>query len=65
MREYLKHYPIKTIYLHLDNDEWGRKQTKNLFQYYQDQYEIWDESPFKGYKDFNEQLVSLKGDSRR
>lgn len=65
LREYLKHYPIKTIYLHLDNDEWGRKQTKNLFQYYQDQYEIWDESPFKGYKDFNEQLVSLKGDSRR
>lgn len=57
LKEYLKHYEIQKIFLHLDNDEWGRKETFKLLDYYGKQYEVWDEAPFAGYKDFNEQLI--------
>ena len=61
LQEYLKHYDIQRIFLHLDNDEWGRNQTEKLKDFYGKSYDIWDESPFDGYKDFNEQLAGRKG----
>ena len=61
LQEYVKHYDIQRIFLHLDNDEWGRNQTEKLKDFYGKSYDIWDESPFDGYKDFNEQLAGRKG----
>lgn len=57
LKEYLKHFDIQKIFLHLDNDKWGREQTKKLRDCYGSKYDVWDEAPFNGYKDFNEQLV--------
>ena len=51
------HFDIQKIFLHLDNDKWGREQTKKLRDCYGSKYDVWDEAPFNGYKDFNEQLV--------
>ena len=61
LQEYVKHYDIQRIFLHLDNDEWGRNQTEKLKDFYGKSYDIWDESPFDGFKDFNEQLAGRKG----
>ena len=30
LQEYVKHYDIQRIFLHLDNDEWGRNQTEKI-----------------------------------
>ena len=52
---------FREYFLHLDNDEWGRNQTEKLKDFYGKSYDIWDESPFDGFKDFNEQLAGRKG----
>ena len=41
------------------------EQTKKLCDYYRQKYDVWDEAPFKGFKDFNEQLVKMSGDDRK
>ena len=57
---YLNQHPnIKTIYLHLDNDEAGRSATKALLLLLQKRYEVIDE-PSKYGKDFNDFLVKEK-----
>lgn len=55
---FLKEHPqITTIKFCLDNDEQGRKATKNLMQKYAAQgYEVLDRPVPKGYKDYNEWL---------
>ena len=35
--------------------------TEKLKDFYGKSYDIWDESPFDGFKDFNEQLAGRKG----
>lgn len=39
LQEYVKHYDIQRIFLHLDNDEWGRNQTEKLKDFYGKSYE--------------------------
>lgn len=58
---YLNQHPkIKKIYLHLDNDNAGRRATKALFLLLNKfHYEIFDEPPKFG-KDFNEYLTRMK-----
>ena len=50
-----KHPDIRTVRLHLDNDEIGRKATEQITEALKDKYEVIDEPPMSG-KDFNEYL---------
>ena len=50
-----KHPNLKTVYLHLDNDEIGRKATKQIKEALQDRYTVFDEPPKSG-KDYNDYL---------
>ena len=52
-----KHPNLKTIYLHLDNDEIGRRATEQIKEVLQGRYEIIDEPPKSG-KDYNDYLQS-------
>lgn len=60
---FLKENPqISSIQFCLDNDEPGRKATKELCEkYYGLGYEVEDNPPPTGYKDYNEWLVATKG----
>ena len=61
MNYYLNQHPkIKKIYLHLDNDDTGRRATNALrCLLYKFHYEIFDEPPKFG-KDFNDYLLRMK-----
>ena len=49
------HSNLKTVFLHLDNDEIGRKATKQIKEVLQDRYTVIDEPPKSG-KDYNDYL---------
>lgn len=56
LNAYLEVHPnLKTVYLHLDNDEIGRKATEQIRNALQDKYEVIDEPPKSG-KDYNDYL---------
>lgn len=62
LSQYLKdHTEIKSIRLHLDNDETGRSATKSLISILKDKYKASDEPPKSGkdYNDFLCKMVSL------
>ena len=50
-----KHPNLKTVCLHLDNDEIGRKATEQIREALQDRFEVIDEPPKSG-KDYNDYL---------
>ncbi len=50
-----KHPNLRTVYLHLDNDEIGRKATEQIKAALNGKYEVIDESPKSG-KDYNDYL---------
>ena len=47
---------VKSIHLHLDNDEVGRNATKGIIEGLKARYQVWNQSPSKG-KDVNERLM--------
>ena len=56
LNAYLETHPnLKTVYLHLDNDEIGRKATRQIKEVLQDRYKVYDEPPKSG-KDYNDYL---------
>lgn len=56
LNAYLESHPnLRTVYLHLDNDEIGRKATKQIKEALQNNYEVIDEPPKSG-KDYNDYL---------
>ena len=56
LNTYLETHPnLKTVYLHLDNDEIGRKAAKQIKEVLQDRYKVYDEPPKSG-KDYNDYL---------
>ncbi len=56
LNAYLETHPkLKAVYLHLDNDEIGRKATEQIKEALRDNYEVIDEPPKSG-KDFNDYL---------
>ena len=58
LQQYLKDHPgVKTIRLHLDNDEVGRGATKSIMKLLSGKYELVDEPPESG-KDVNETLMN-------
>lgn len=57
MQRYLKNHPeIKSLYLHLDNDQVGRNAAVNIAAGLGQQYEVIDEPPEYG-KDMNDALL--------
>ena len=57
LQAYLEHHPfVKTLSFHLDNDEIGRKATKQIMRTLEGQYRLIDEPPKRG-KDFNDNLL--------
>lgn len=66
LETFLKENPqITDIKFCLDNDEPGRKATKELLKkYYELGYEVEDMPPPKGFKDINAWLVNCKGKSQ-
>ena len=57
LERYLTDYPqIRTLHLHLDNDEIGRAATLGIASGLNDKYTILDEPPQVG-KDVNDQLM--------
>ena len=50
-----KHPNLRTVYLHLDNDEIGRKATEQIKAALNSKYEVIDEPPKSG-KDYNDYL---------
>lgn len=52
-----KHPNLRTVYLHLDNDEIGRKATKQISEALQDRFEVINEPPKSG-KDYNDYLLN-------
>ncbi len=60
LEQFLSDHPeIKTIHLHLDNDEVGRGATEGIIKAYSDRFTVLDEPPAEGYKDVNEELVAI------
>ncbi len=56
LNAYLENHPnLKTVYLHLDNDEIGRKASEQIKEALQDKYTVIDEPPKSG-KDYNDYL---------
>ena len=58
------HPEIKTIHLHLDNDEVGRKAAEGIRKGLGDRYQVLDEPPESG-KDVNEHLMNRIRNTRR
>lgn len=57
LSRYLDDHPsIKTIHLHLDNDEVGRSAAAGMIRGLSDKYTVLDEPPISGCKDMNDQL---------
>lgn len=57
LQQYLKDHPgIKTLHLHLDNDEVGRGASIGIIRGLPDGYTIIDEPPIPGCKDINDEL---------
>ena len=55
---YIESHPnLRTVYLHFDNDEIGRKATEQIKSALQDRFEVIDEPPRNG-KDFNDYLLN-------
>lgn len=55
---YLERHPnVKTLCLHLDNDEVGRKSTKQIIDSTKDRYTVFDQPPSSG-KDCNDYLIN-------
>lgn len=64
LEQLLKDYPdISHIFLHLDNDEPGRKAAKNIYECLKDRYVIRNRPPPEG-KDYNDFLRSQKPKSK-
>lgn len=63
LETFLRENPqVSSIRFCLDNDEAGRKATEELLKkYYELGFDVEDVPPPKGYKDYNEWLVSFKG----
>ena len=60
LEQYLREHPeVKTIHLHLDNDEVGRGATEGIINALHGKYELIDEPPESG-KDVNDALMKLK-----
>ena len=60
LEQYLKDHPeVKTIHLHLDNDEVGRGATEGIMNALRDKYELIDEPPESG-KDVNDALMKRR-----
>ena len=58
LKQYMKDHPdVKTIHLHLDNDEVGRGATKSIMSTLPGKYELVDEPPESG-KDVNDDLIA-------
>jgi len=57
------HKDINTIYLHLDNDEAGKKATGNLINQLYNKYRVIVQMPVLG-KDINEDLMILVGKNK-
>ena len=56
LNAYIENHPnLRTLYLHFDNDEIGRKATEQIKTTLRDKYEILDEPPRSG-KDYNDYL---------
>lgn len=56
LNTYIESHPnLKTVCLHLDNDEIGRKATEQIREALQDRFEVIDEPPKSG-KDYNDYL---------
>ena len=56
LNAYIESHPnLKTVYLHFDNDEIGRKATEQIKSALQDKFEVIDEPPKSG-KDYNDYL---------
>ena len=57
LQQYLTdHLQVKTIHLHLDNDEVGRGATEGIINGLSDRYQVHDEPPKEGCKDVNDEL---------
>ncbi len=60
LEQYLKDHPkVKTIHLHLDNDEVGRGATEGIMNALRGKYELIDEPPDYG-KDVNDTLMKRR-----
>lgn len=58
LKAYLESHPnVKTLCLHLDNDEVGRKATKQITDSLKDRYTVIDQPPKSG-KDCNDHLIN-------
>lgn len=56
LNEYIGSHPkLKTVYLHFDNDEIGRKATEQIISALLDRFKVIDEPPKSG-KDYNDYL---------
>lgn len=66
LETFLREHPnIQSITFCLDNDKAGREATELLMKkYYELGYEVSDEPPPKGYKDYNEWLVKAKSEMK-
>ena len=61
LQQYLSEHPqVKSLHLHLDNDEIGRGAVAGIVAGLNGAYEIFDEPPVYG-KDYNEQLMIRVG----
>ena len=61
LKQYLYDHPqVKSLHLHLDNDEIGRGAVAGIVAGLNDAYEVFDEPPTCG-KDYNEQLMLRVG----
>ena len=58
LSQYLSDHPnIRTIHLHLDNDEVGRGAAAGIIGGLSGKYEILNEPPKEGCKDVNDELI--------
>lgn len=65
LEQYLKQHPdVRTIHLHLDNDEVGRGAAQGIMKSLKDRYTVLDEPPSCG-KDVNDQLQIRLGLKRK
>ena len=64
LSHYLDHHPeVKTIHLHLDNDDVGRGASEGIMERLKGRYVVLNEPPEHG-KDVNEQLMRILGTTR-
>ena len=63
LEHFLETYPdVKTIHLHLDNDEVGRGATQGIMKGLNERYQIWNQPPPTG-KDMNDYLIQVSRSS--